>query len=141
MCLLLQQKKCLNEKGRDRIDLLRFQGYFEDSGGLRGTKHTIIIDLIQKVDIRVDIRVVFKIFFFKICIRMNTIWQEKYQSYKIDENKDDDEYECMKINVEISQFDISEIGFTNGFCINHFGHESKEFYDYLKNRQKKHKVR
>ena len=61
------------------------------------------------------------------------------KSYQIDYESGDDELKYVK--VVISQFDIAEFGFTDGFTINHFGFNSKYEYEFLKRKQKKHKIR
>lgn len=98
---------------------MRIWGEFEDPTGSKGFNHTLVIDLLEK-----------------ICIRMNTIWNKELESYE----QDDHDHELKKVNVTISQFDIAEFGFTNGFAINHFGYDSIRDYEFLKRKQKKHQI-
>ena len=53
---------------------------------------------------------------------------------------DDYHTDFVKVQVEISKFSIGEIGFTKGFFINHFGYESKNFYESLEKQTNNTKI-
>ena len=68
---------------------------------------------------------------------MKTNWLQETGSYEMD----DEHTDLFKVQVEISKFEFGEIGFTKSFFINHFGFESKNFYDSLEQQKNNSKMK
>ena len=62
----------------------------------------------------------------KICLRLKTV--KINDEFKNDPNNP----QYKEIQIELSRFESAEIAFSSDFRINHFGYDSKRFYNFIK---------